>query len=226
MASPANVASFVALASQVRTALGGDARSVFLLGSGVVSGGQVLGAAAPYSGLLARNDRNEGVWQSAANVPFSGLDAQWSPTGTLAGMLNVSGIAILRSFPSRGSLVWSERTVAGLSANAYLNNVRTVDTMQRSIAEGLQGYVFYANDATTWAAITSSIDSYLQGWWSEGALFGWNARTAYTVQCGIGTSMTAQDILNGFLHVDVTARLSSSGLPPVSWTQSLQMQTD
>ena len=224
MANASGVRQLIELVQRVRTELGSDAASVFVLGSGLVdSDGNVSGAAASYAGVISANDAENGVWVPSANIPFKGLSAQWSPTGRVAGSLNVGGVAILREFPGKGSMVWSARMITGLTPTTYLTDVRTIDTMQRSITQGLLPYVFAANDAVTWSTVTANVSGYLMGWWKEGALFGPTSSIAYTVECGIGTTMTSQDILNGEMVVSITVRLSASR-PPTTWTQSQRMQ--
>ncbi len=47
------------------------------------------------------------------------------------------------------------------------------------------------------------ISSFLNGIWKQGGLQGATASSAYSVECGLGTTMTSDDILNGFMNVTV-----------------------
>jgi Bacteriophage tail sheath protein len=51
------------------------------------------------------------------------------------------------------------------------------------------------------------VSSFLQGLWSQGGLMGAKASDAFTVQCGLGSTMTGQDILNGYMIVQVTLQM-------------------
>ena len=47
----------------------------------------------------------------------------------------------------------------------------------------------------------------MQGLWSQGGLMGSSASEAFTVQCGLGSTMTGQDILEGYMVVQVTVQM-------------------
>ena len=47
------------------------------------------------------------------------------------------------------------------------------------------------------------IESFLYGLWERGALAGSTPEAAYFVNVGLGTTMTAQDILEGRLIVEI-----------------------
>jgi phage tail sheath protein FI len=51
------------------------------------------------------------------------------------------------------------------------------------------------------------VSNFLQGLWSAGGLMGATAKEAYTVQCGLGSTMTGLDILNGYMIVQVTLQM-------------------
>jgi hypothetical protein len=63
--------------------------------------------------------------------------------------------------------------------------------------------VFEPNDATTWLKVKAMIESFLYGLWQQGALAGPTADAAYFVNVGLGVSMTAQDILEGRMIVEI-----------------------
>jgi phage tail sheath protein FI len=47
------------------------------------------------------------------------------------------------------------------------------------------------------------IENYLIDKWRDGALAGATPKDAFFVKCGLGTTMSAQDILQGRLNVEV-----------------------
>jgi phage tail sheath protein FI len=47
------------------------------------------------------------------------------------------------------------------------------------------------------------IENYLIDKWREGALAGATPKDAFYVKCGLGITMSAQDILEGRLHVEI-----------------------
>jgi phage tail sheath protein FI len=71
----------------------------------------------------------------------------------------------------------------------------------------LQPFAFAANDGKTWAAATAMVSNFLQGVWAQGGLMGAKADEAFTVACGLGRTMTPQDILEGSMIVHVTLQM-------------------
>ena len=63
--------------------------------------------------------------------------------------------------------------------------------------------VFEPNDANTWVKVRGMIENYLTQKWREGALAGAVAKDAFYVRCGLGTTMTSDDILNGIMNVEI-----------------------
>ena len=47
------------------------------------------------------------------------------------------------------------------------------------------------------------IENYLTQKWRDGALAGATTKDAFYVKCGLGTTMTAQDILEGRMNVEI-----------------------
>ncbi|HEU0054209.1 MAG TPA: hypothetical protein VFQ39_13575, partial [Longimicrobium sp.] len=43
--------------------------------------------------------------------------------------------------------------------------------------------------------------------WSQGGLMGATAKDAFTVACGVGSTMTGTDVLDGYMIVQVTISL-------------------
>lgn len=64
-------------------------------------------------------------------------------------------------------------------------------------------FVFEPNDANSWAKIRAMIENYLTRKWREGALAGAKPEQAYYVKVGLGQTMTALDILEGRLIVEI-----------------------
>lgn len=96
------------------------------------------------------------------------------------------------------------RTLDGNSQDwRYIQVRRTMTFLEQSIKLAARAYVFEPNTANTWSAIRSSISGFLTNIWKEGGLQGTKLEDAFQVSCGLGSTMTAQDILDGFLKVTV-----------------------
>ncbi len=81
--------------------------------------------------------------------------------------------------------------------------------IKAAVQIAMQAYVFAPNDANTWNAVHSMINSFLTDEWKEGQLEGATPAEAFAVSVGLGSTMTADDLLDGVLRVRVWVRLSN-----------------
>jgi hypothetical protein len=165
------------------------------------------------AGVYTKTDNNSGVWNAPANVTLNSVDRPtMSLTSDQQEDLNVpvdgKAIDALRDFTGRGTVVWGARTLDGNSGDwRYIQVRRTLIYIEQSIKNAINPYVFAANDGGTWTKVVAMVSSFLQGLWSQGGLLGATASEAYTVQCGLGTTMTGQDILDGYMIVQVKVQM-------------------
>jgi len=75
--------------------------------------------------------------------------------------------------------------------------------LEQSIKQALKAFVFEPNDSNTWNTVKAMISNFLTQLWQQGALAGSTPNDAYGVQVGLGSTMTATDILEGMLKVSV-----------------------
>jgi len=161
-------------------------------------------------GMYAAMDSSRGVWKTPANVqlvnviePAVALDSR------TADALNVDAatgksINTIRAFAGKGTLVWGARTLAGNDNEWRYIPVRRLFTLvEQSVKTSTQWVVLEPNDATTWTRLRSSIENYLVTKWKNGALMGSKPDEAFFVRCGLGTTMTAQDIADGRLICEI-----------------------
>jgi phage tail sheath protein FI len=165
------------------------------------------------AGIFTANDANVGVWNAPANLGIALVDR---PASNISDHqqedMNVpaEGMAInaIRSFVNRGTLVWGARTLDGNSNDwRYIQVRRTMIYIEQSVKTALNRFVFAPNTAQTWVTVTSMIESFLHGVWARGGLMGTSAQQAYNVQCGLGSTMTPDDILNGNMIVQVVLQM-------------------
>ncbi|HEY2348336.1 MAG TPA: phage tail sheath C-terminal domain-containing protein, partial [Puia sp.] len=64
-------------------------------------------------------------------------------------------------------------------------------------------FVFEPNDANTWIKVRAMIENYLTVLWRDGALAGAKPEQAFYVKVGLGQTMSAQDILDGKMIVEI-----------------------
>ncbi len=170
----------------------------------------LLPPGAGMAGVITTTDNQIGPWQSPANCSIIGVASlPINLTDTQQASLNVDAVSgksinAIRSFPSLGILVWGARTLDGNSQDwRYINVRRTVTYIEQSCKLAAQPYVFEPNDQNTWQAVVSMISSFLTSVWQAGGLQGASPADAFSVQCGLGSTMTSQDILEGFLIVSI-----------------------
>jgi phage tail sheath protein FI len=169
-----------------------------------------LPSSAAIAGIYAQVDRSRGVWKAPANVAVA---AVLGPSVLInheeQGLLNIDttagkSINAIRNFTGRGTIVWGGRTLAGNDNEwRYVNVRRLFITIEESVRKASAFAVFEPNDANTWLKVKAMIDNYLYGLWQQGALAGSKPESSYFVNVGLGRTMTAQDILDGNLIVEI-----------------------
>jgi Bacteriophage tail sheath protein len=170
----------------------------------------VLPPSGAVTGVYAYTDTNRGVWKAPANVPLSDvLEPVVKLDAARQGPLNVDpttgkSINALRAFAGKGTLVWGARTLAGNDNEwRYVPVRRFFNMVEESVKKSTYWAVFETNDANTWVKVRGMIEAYLTQKWREGALAGARPQDAFFVRCGLGTTMSAQDILEGRMNVEI-----------------------
>ncbi|VAW84534.1 Phage tail sheath protein FI [hydrothermal vent metagenome] len=174
----------------------------------------LLPPAAAMAGVFTMVDNTRGVWKAPANVSLSAVvspavnithDEQEDLNVTTQG----KSINAIRSFIGEGTLVWGARTLDGNSLDwRYINVRRTMIMLEESIRLASKAYVFEPNTANTWVTIKSMIRNFLTGIWKRGGLAGASPDDAFSVNVGLGETMTPEDILEGILRVTVLVAIS------------------
>jgi hypothetical protein len=174
----------------------------------------ILPACGGIAGVYATIDNERGVWKAPANVSMNGVvdvsieisDLQQEPLNidTNAG----KSINVIRSFTGRGILIWGSRTLAGNDNEwRYVPVRRTMTFIEQSIKHAVQAYVFEPNTANTWVKVSALIEDFLMTLWRQGALQGAKPEHAFSVNIGLGSTMTADDILNGIMRIQIAAAM-------------------
>lgn len=161
------------------------------------------------AGVYARIDAAMGVQRAPANT---GIASALSPTVEITDAdqedlnmpLDGKAINAIRTLPGRGMLVWGARTLDGNSQDwRYVNVRRTMIMLEQSIKAAVHAYVFEPNTALTWLAVKSMLVSFLTSQWKAGVLMGDKADDAFIVDVGLGSTMSANDVLDGYMTVSV-----------------------
>ncbi|MEM9605322.1 MAG: phage tail sheath C-terminal domain-containing protein, partial [Pseudomonadota bacterium] len=118
--------------------------------------------------------------------------------------LGGKAVNAIRSFSGRGVLVWGARTLDGNSQDwRYINVRRTLIMLEQSIRAATEPFVFAPNTSSTWVTVRTMIENFLHNQWKAGALSGATPNEAYRVEAGLGSTMTGNDILDGYMRVSV-----------------------
>ena len=170
----------------------------------------VLPPSPAMAGIYARVDSSRGVWKAPANVSVQSVSG---PTQILTdadqGDLNMDSVGgksinVIRSFSGRGTIVWGGRTLDGNSNEwRYINVRRFFNMVEESVQKSTVWAVFEPNTKNTWVMVKSMIENYLITKWQQGALAGAKPDDAFYVKVGLGVTMTADDILNGIMNVEI-----------------------
>ncbi len=191
----------------------------------------VLPVAPAAAGIYATTDNNHGVWKAPANININSVN---SPVAVLTDaqqqVLNIDpdtgrSVNAIRSFPGRGNaIVWGARTLAGNDNEwRYISVRRFVSMIETSVRAGAAAFVFEPNDANVWANIKTMIQNYLTEQWKAGALAGDSTKEAFFIHAGPGETMTAQDISEGNLIVEIgLAVLKAAEFIIIRFTQKMQ----
>jgi Bacteriophage tail sheath protein len=193
------------------------------LGTGIISGASyfpqvgvptpfstqllTLGASGTMAGLYATTDIARGVWKAPAGItaPLTGVQAlTYVMNDQENGLINPLGLNALRTFPIYSNISWGARTLAaGNVADddwKYIPVRRLTLYIEQSVVQGLQWVVFEPNDATLWAQIRLSVNSFLHPLFQQGAFAGMTPSQAYQVVCDASTT-TAEDMDNGIVNI-------------------------
>ncbi|MFB6317222.1 phage tail sheath C-terminal domain-containing protein [Saccharicrinis sp. FJH54] len=169
-----------------------------------------LPPSAAMAGVYARVDEDRGVWKAPANV---GLNYVMRPSVKITSedqeSLNVDTVAgksvnAIRAFTGKGTLVWGARTLAGNDNEwRYISVRRFFNMVEESVKKASAQFVFEPNDANTWVKVRAMIENFLILQWRAGALTGAKQEQAFYVRVGLGQTMTADDILRGYMNVEI-----------------------
>jgi len=216
--------------SQINAALVQASSSYAQIAQAVLDQVNILPPSAAMAGVINMVDHTAGVWTAPANVSLTAVtDTTFKITDAKQAGLNVDAatgksINCIRMFIGQGVLVWGTRTLDGNSQDwCYLNVRRTLIMIEQSIKLAARAYVFEANDANTWSTVSSALINFLTGLWRQGALAGATPTDAFNVAVGLGTTMTAQDILDGRMNINVSVAITHPAeFIVISYVQQMQ----
>lgn len=161
------------------------------------------------AGIITATDHSRGVWKAPANVAIESVigpvvDIDNRDQERLNVHSSGKSVNAIRAFATKGTLVWGARTLAGNDLEwRYIPVRRLFIFLEESIKKALEPFVFVENVQNTWSAVEGSIYNFLEEFWEKGALTGATPNEAFFVSVGLNKTMTAQDILEGRMIVEI-----------------------
>ncbi len=169
----------------------------------------LLPPAGAIAGVFAAVDNQRGVWKAPSNVSLQVNSASIKINNYDRESMNIDAtegksINAIREFAGKGVLVWGGRTLAGNDNEwRYVSVRRTMIMIETSVQLAMRSFIFEPNDANTRARVQAMIENFMNALWRQGALAGAKPEQAFSVQTGLNKTMTALDILEGRLIVEV-----------------------
>lgn len=162
------------------------------------------------AGLYCKIDSEKGVWKAPANISVSAVNgvSQLYSNSDLAD-LNVDPVAgksinVIRPITGYGIMVMGARTLAGNDSEwRYIPVRRLFIFIEENLKKATAWAVFEPNDRLLWLKVRTQIENYLFELWRQGALAGAKPEHAYQVNCGLNSTMTPQDVLEGRLIIEI-----------------------
>ncbi|WP_333607346.1 phage tail sheath family protein [Arsukibacterium sp.] len=158
-----------------------------------------LAPSALAAAIVVSTDARFGVHKAPAGVSakLNGvISLQYSVNELNQQFLNPLGINCIRTLPKLGTVLWGARTLAAQSEPQwrYISVRRTAIFLEQSISQSLHWALSEQNNERLWQAVRRHVSNFMQTLFHAGALQGSKAQQAFFVQCGLGSSMSAQDI--------------------------------
>lgn len=170
----------------------------------VLSDVNLLPPSGAIAGKITITDNLVGPWEAPVKISIAG--AAYLPIRLSheqqAELISGKSINPIRFFNGLGFLIWGAKTLDGNSLDLkYLSVRRTIIFLEQSCKQATNAYTFKPNIKNTWEEVKAMISSFLSTIWKEGVLQGETPKDSFSVECGLGSTMTAEDILNGIMRV-------------------------
>jgi hypothetical protein len=146
--------------------------------------------------------------------------------GEMAGLYPMLGGSHIPSVLYKVSMCsWPDEYLASLPVEPLTDSDtsserRLLNLIEENVRLILRDFVFSPNREHTWLNIRYMIQQYLYRLWKNGMIKGERIEDAYSVQVGLGSTMTGDDILNGIINVVVILYLDTDPLT-LTFTQTM-----
>ena len=137
-------------------------------------------------GIYARTDSNRGVHKDPAGEEATVrgfVDLSAHITDAQIELLNPKGVNCILSKPNKGIVVWGARNIGIDTSKPYVSDLRYDLMIKQSLNSGTQWAVFEPIDENLLERLSTSLASFLDLQWRNGALLGATSEEAYYVKC-------------------------------------------
>lgn len=161
----------------------------------------VLSPLPAVAAVIQRNAEERGVWMAPANISLTAtLRATRTPLDAQE-LIESSGIQsnLIRSFVGKKVLLWGCRTLLNddTSCWRFIQTRLLINDVENVLRDLAKNYVFEPNNAQTWMKLKAQAWTWLQQLWLAGAFYGVEEEDAFSVDIGLGETMSEQDIREG-----------------------------
>lgn len=201
--------NLMAEAARLRQSISGhtDLQRGALYAPSASTGGTAESVTGTIAAQFENTDVNRGVWKAPANVVisgFGGLDQSLTPSevNDLVGSGTEPAVNALVNWggPSK---IWGARTMSPNFEDRYIPAVRYASWIRATIEYYLGRQRGQNNDALLWGRVDRSLEAFFQQQFRSGALQGPTSKKAYFISVGLGKTMTASDIQQGQMIVEI-----------------------
>lgn len=167
--------------------------------------GPTTGTSGAIAGVVARTDRERGVWSAPAGVraKLLGVRTAVELRRSDVEVLNQLGINSITNHQG-GPVSWGARTLAGRDGGSsewrYFPVRRLALHVEQSILQGLAWRSGEANSEELWARLRTEVAEFLESLFRAGALQGTRPREAFFVKCDSQTTSQA-DVERGTVRL-------------------------
>lgn len=163
--------------------------------------------------VMVRTDALYGVWKAPANVALTQVIRpahSWLQAENLFSAEGAS-INLIRSFPGRGIRIWGCRTLISDTTSPWLfvPARRLMNEIETQVISIGRNFIFEPNNKVTWIKFTSLVYLWLRDLWLAGGLKGDLESDAFTIQIGLGETMTEEDVRQGKMIMNLGLALNS-----------------
>lgn len=170
-----------------------------------------VGPSGAIAGLYISTDRSRGVFKAPAglNLPLGsvvGVEKNFTSNELDSLNTGINPVNPIRQVPGAGIVVMGARTLKqDGTANKYVNMRRSLIYIRRQLKAKTEFAIFENNDEKLWSELRTVITVFLNEYRNQGGLRG-TLSDAFFVLCD-GTNNTAQQIVNGEVHIQVGVAL-------------------